>query len=321
MQRTSSRTDERVVLQALSAMEEYELEDYRAGFQSEHPDIEVSITRLSTRKLHAHLLELGETSEWDVILGWSQTSLLDAAILELLGTLEDAVLDQLPSHSFDSSCRWMSPSGFAPAFCLSPQVVYGLAGSVPVSWDDLSDARFDGGLCLPDPNVSGAGFLHLTALVEQRGVDGTEKVLRGVARNRPELVQSAFAPCMSVLEGDAKVGATVSTATARLVREGHAVGSVVPSDAARYELEAFALNRHSTKPQEAGELLRWMAGPQAAEITAAYGKIVTTSSATAGKSTEPPEIGRDLTPIDAATASRRRGEVCGMWDRVFGASQ
>jgi iron(III) transport system substrate-binding protein len=320
MQQTSSRIDDRVVLHALSAMEEYELEDYRAAFHAEHPGIDVSITRLSTRKLHAHLLELGETRAWDVVLGWSQTTLVDPAVLELLGTLDDTVLDQLPGHSFDSSRRWMSPSGFAPAFCLAAGIMDPSAGPVPVSWDDLADARFEGGLCLPDPNVSGAGFLHLTALVEERGFDGARKVLQGVARNRPELVQSAFAPCSAVLEGRAKVGATVSTATARLAREGHAVGSVLPSDAARYELEAFALNHHSTKRQEASELLRWMAGPKAAEITAAYGKIVTTSSVTDPIATESPEVGRGLTPIDAAAAARRRGEMCGMWDQVFATS-
>jgi iron(III) transport system substrate-binding protein len=297
------------VLHALSAMEEYELADYRAAFQAEHPDIALSIERLSTRHLHARVLQLGKTDQWDVILGWAVTSLIDPAVLALLDTLDEMVLASLPEEAFDPGRKWMSPSAFAPAFCVAEAPLRDLGISVPSAWEDLADTSLRGAICLPDPNVSGAGFLHLSALIEERGVDDAVKVLDGIAGNDPIVVESAFAPCVAVLEKRAFVGVTVTTATERVSRQGHDVVSVIPTDARRYEPEAFAINRHSPRRTESSVLLQWMTGVQAARISAAYGKVVTTRAV--------PGKARPLAPIDAQAAVRRRSEVCSIWSSLF----
>ncbi|MDQ5853786.1 MAG: ABC transporter substrate-binding protein [Chloroflexota bacterium] len=304
-----STSGPRTVLRALSAMEEYELADYRTTFQAEHPDIALSIERLSTRHLHARVLQLGETDTWDVILGWAVTSLLDPAILALLDTIDQGILALLSEEAVDPCRKWMSPSAFAPAFCISESPLRELGLPVPSAWEDLADTRLRGAVCLPDPNVSGAGFLHLSALVEERGLDDAVKVLAGVADNDPIVVESAFAPCVAVLEKRALVGVTVTTATERLSRGRHNVVSVIPSDARRYEPEAFAINRHSPRRAECGLLLRWMTGVQAARISAAYGKVVTTR-AVAGEACP-------LAPVDARAAVRHRSELCSIWSSLF----
>jgi hypothetical protein len=112
-----------------------------------------------------------------------------------------------------------------------------------------------------------------------------------------------------VLEKRTLVGVTVTTATERVSRDRHDVVSVIPRDARRYEPEAFAINRHSSRREESSLLLRWMTGVQAARISAAYGKVVTTRAV--------PGEARTLAPIDAQAAVRHRSEMCSVWSSLF----
>jgi len=304
--------DEPVTLRAVSAMEEYELRDYAAGFERQHPGITVTIERRPTRALHAHLLGLGDTDEWDVLLGCSVTSVADPAMTALLDPLDESLLDRVPPDASGAGGRWIGPSGFVPAFCIAPGAADERDVPRPTSWRDLADPRWRGAICLPDPNVSGAGFLHLRALIEVLGHAHALQVMGEVARNRPTVVRSAFDPCRAVLAGEAAIGVTVSTAMARLRSEGHDVGSTTPSDACRYELEAFGINRRSPHRAAAHALLAWMAGDDAAAISASYGKVVTSRPGPADASR--------LAPIDVEAAATDRSRAVAAWSDAFSIS-
>lgn len=295
------------VVRAWSAMEEYELDDYADGVARALPHLRLEIERMSTAALRERLLDPASTGQWDVILGWALTTMQDAALQHLFAHVDTPAFAVLPESARDPGRRWFAPSGFIPALCVDPAALarHGLA--VPGSWADLGDPRYRGLLSIPDPAYSGAGFLHVSALLQLRGPDAAWALMEAVAANRPAIVQSAFAPCLAVAAGTAAVGITVTTAAERMVRMGLALDLVVPEDAAGFEPEAFALGSAAREPAAGLEVLEWMLGADACAIYRQYRKVVLVGAAAA----------KLPVAIDAGQAAAARSAVCAQWRATF----
>lgn len=296
-----------VTVRAWSAMEEYELEEYAQGVAAAMPHLRLEIERMSTAALHARLLDPSSDGQWDVILGWALTAMQDDAIRHLFAPVDTPAFACLPEQARDPARRWFAPSGFIPAFCVDAAALarHGLA--VPRAWSDLADPRYRGLLSIPDPAFSGAGFLHLSAMLQLGGAAAAWPLLAAVAANRPAIVQSAFAPCLAVAAGDAAVGVTVTTAAERMVRLGLALDLVVPDDAAAFEPEAFALGAGARDPLAALQVLEWMLSDAACAIYRKYRKVVLVGAVP----------GALPHALDAGRAAAARGAVCAQWRETF----
>jgi iron(III) transport system substrate-binding protein len=298
---------------AYSAMEEYELAEYARGIEAAHPDIEVRIERMSTAALFDRLLAEGPNGRWDVILGWALTTMLAPELRDWFAPLASARVRALPASARDEEARWFCPSAFVPAFCVNEARLARKGLPVPRSWADLADARYRGELVVPDPNHSGAGFLHLTALLQMAGEDRTWEILRGVSANRPLIERSAFAPCLAVAGDEAAIGVTVSIAAERTARMGLPVKMVIPEDAAGSEPEGFAMRAGSVQQEAATRALEWMLTPEACAIYRKYHKVVLVGAEEVPRG----EGGLPVHPINAARAAAARASACENWRRVF----
>ncbi|WNG23592.1 extracellular solute-binding protein [Cystobacter fuscus] len=298
---------------AYSAMEEYELAEYARGIEAAHPDIEVRIERMSTAALFARLLAEGPNGQWDVILGWALTTMLAPELRDWFAPLTSARVLALPASARDEEARWFCPSAFVPAFCVNEARLARKGLPVPKRWADLADARYRGELVVPDPNHSGAGFLHLTALLQMAGEERAWEILRGVSANRPLIERSAFAPCLAVAGDEAAIGVTVSIAAERTARMGLPVKMVIPEDAAGSEPEGFAMRAGSVQQEAATRALEWMLTPEACAIYRKYHKVVLVGAEQVPRG----EGGLPVHPINAAQAAASRASACENWRRVF----
>lgn len=309
-----SNTHKTQHLFAYSAMEEYELKDYVAGIEAAHPDMRIQVERMSTAALHMHLLTQGVNSHWDLILGWALTALLDPPILTLLAPLESTKLRQDITH--DTSNLWCSPSAFVPAFCINHTRLSALGLPMPRSWRDLTNPCYAHEIVIPNPAMSGAGFLHLSALLQLSGEKSAWQTLAKVAANMPSIVSSAFAPCLAVTRNTAAIGVTVSTAVKRLINNGVDVSMIVPTDASRFEPEVFAINAFSKKKEAASRAIEWMTTASACALYQSYGKLVLVNSDTSGM--HAPTL--PCNPIDPLRAIASRNAACTRWQSLFLAS-
>ncbi|MBM7115181.1 extracellular solute-binding protein [Archangium primigenium] len=298
---------------AYSAMEEYELAEYARGIEAAHPDLHIRIERMSTAALLDRLLAEGPDGKWDLILGWALTTMLAPELRDWFAPLASERVRSLPEAARDPESRWFCPSAFVPAFCVNEARLARKGLPLPTRWEDLADARYRGELVVPDPTYSGAGFLHLTALLQQAGEAKTWEILRGVSANRPLIERSAFAPCLAVAGDEASIGVTVSIAAERTARMGLPVKMVIPADAAGSEPEGFAMRAGSVRQEAAARALDWMLTPEACAIYRKYHKVVLVGAAGA----LPREQGLPLQPIDAAQAVASRASACETWRRVF----
>ncbi|PTL84518.1 extracellular solute-binding protein [Vitiosangium sp. GDMCC 1.1324] len=297
---------------AYSAMEEYELAEYAQGIEAAHPDLRIRIERMSTAVLLDRLLTEGPNGQWDIILGWALTTMLAPELRGWFAPLPSAWMSGLPEWARDPDARWFCPSAFVPAFCVNEERLARRGLPTPTCWEDLADPRYLGELVLPDPAYSGAGFLHLTSMIQMTGAPKTWEVMSRIAANRPRIERSAFAPCLAVAANEASVGVTVTIAAQRMTRMGLPFKMVIPADAAGSEPEGFAMREGSSCKPAAARALEWMMTPEACAIYRKYHKVVLLNLA----DSLPMEQGMPLRPINAVQAAASRARVCEMWQHV-----
>lgn len=292
-------------------MEDSELADYVSQIQALHPSLTIRLERASTAALCQRILDEGDEGGWDIVLGCALTSFLDPRIQRLLAPLDAIDLRRLPTCARDDAGRWFSPSGFVPAFCVNRGRLNKLGLPDPQSWEDLAHPGFRGELIIPDPAFSGAGFLHLMALLDANAEDHVYEVLGRVASNKPAIVRSALAPCEVVAAGKAAVGVTVSTAVRGLMNREFAVDIVLPTDAQAIEPEAFGLRRGSRSAAWSQRVLAWTLTPIAAESYRRYGKVAFVPARTrdGGRPT--------FRSINPRFATNHRNKECARWAGLF----
>ncbi|KTB71506.1 MULTISPECIES: ABC transporter substrate-binding protein [Pseudomonas] len=293
---------------AISSMENAELAEFVAGI-SEHIGVPVRLSRWSTSELIDRVSN-GTAGDWDLLLGTAATALLDPALNSQLLILDALDCSTLPAQAIAADRRWFSPSGFVPAFCFDPEVLAAHGLTPPLSWEALCAPEWAQRIALPDPGRSGAGYLHLSALLEAYG-EGAWGMLAQVAQLRPSISGSSTAPIDAVTEGRAYVGVTVSTAATRAAAQHSSLRWCVPDDARRYEFEVFGCRAGSQRAKQAVQALGWMLSPDAAAISRHYGKVVV-----GGVSIETLATA-DLKALNAIEASHAKVARCARWHSLF----
>ncbi|WP_346398450.1 ABC transporter substrate-binding protein [Pseudomonas syringae] len=293
---------------AISSMENAELAEFVAGI-SEHIGVPVRLSRWSTSELIERVID-GTAGDWDLLLGTAATALLDPALNSQLLTLNALDCSMLPAQAIAADRRWLSPSGFVPAFCYDPHVLAAHGLTPPLSWDALCAPAWDDRIALPDPGRSGAGYLHLSALLEEYGEQAWDR-LAHIAQLRPSISGSSTAPIEAVIKGHALVGVTVSTAATRAAAQRSSLHWCVPGDTRRYEFEVFGCRAGSPRATQALQALGWMLSPGAAAISRRYGKVVI------GGVSSDTLAAADLKALDAIEASHTKVARCARWHSLF----
>ncbi len=293
---------------AVSSMEHAELAEFVDGMSAQL-GVTVRLVRWSTAEL-AERLRCDDAGPWDILLGTAATALLDPAIVARLTPLDAIDFAGLPSSAVAEGRRWFSPSGFVPAFCYDAKILSDHGLAAPTSWKALASPVWSGRLALPDPSRSGAGYLHLSALVEHRG-EAAWQTLAAVARLRPSISGSSTAPIDEVLSGRAWIAATVSTAATRAAQAHPTLSWLVPDDARRYEYEVFGLRAGSPHSGLAQRALAWMLSHDAATISRRYGKVVL------GEAAGPTTSMLPLRPLNVIDAGRAKAQRTAQWHSLF----
>ncbi|WP_122433627.1 ABC transporter substrate-binding protein [Pseudomonas viridiflava] len=293
---------------AISSMEHAELAEFIAGME-EHAGMPVRLSRWSTSELIERVID-GTAGDWDLLLGTAATALLDPALTSRLRVLDALDVSSLPPDAVDAGRRWFSPSGFVPVFCYDPRVLAANGLEPPLCWEALCAPAWSTRIALPDPGRSGAGYLHLSALLEHYGEQAWAR-LADIARLQPAISGSSTAPIEAVLDGRAWVGVTVSTAATRAALQHPSLRWCVPADAQRYEFEVFGCREGSQHAVKASRALGWMLSDDAAAISRRYGKVVVGGSSSDTLATTGPE------PLDAIAASHAKVERCARWQALF----
>lgn len=250
------------VLNVYTALEDEQVTDYLEEFKELHPDVTVNVTRESTGVITSRLLAEKDNPVADVVWGLSATSLL---VLKQEGMLEpyspegvDRILPQFKDT--DETPSWVGIDAWETAWIVNKEVLksHGI-DTVPTSYQDLLDPKYEGLIAMSNPASSGTGLLTVNGILSLYGEEEGWNYLDELDKNVAVYMHSGSQPAKETAAGEYGIGISFGY---RCLQSAEEVGSdiceaVFPEEGSGWDMEANALIKKDNEKDIAKEFLDW----------------------------------------------------------------
>ena len=257
----ASAEDENV-LNVYTALEDEQVTDYLEEFKELHPDVTVNVTRESTGVITSRLLAEKDNPVADVVWGLSATSLL---VLKQEGMLEpyapegvDRILPQFKDT--DATPSWDGIDAWETAWIVTKEELksHGI-DTVPTSYQDLLDPKYEGLIAMSNPASSGTGLLTVNGILTLYGEEEGWNYLDELDKNVAVYMHSGSQPAKETAAGEYGIGISFGY---RCLQSAEEVGSdiceaVFPEEGSGWDMEANALVKKDNEKDIAKEFLDW----------------------------------------------------------------
>jgi iron(III) transport system substrate-binding protein len=244
-----------------TSLETDETVKYLEAARRDMPDLEINIIRLSTGELGARMLAEKDNPQADLIWGWAVTNMEEFLSRGMLVPYEPNSAGKLEKHFVHPQYYYVGIDMYIAAFCVNTKVLKQKGLPMPKGWNDLLDPRFKRLVIMPNPVVSGTGFLQIASILQMYGAkEGKEDgwdFLKKLDKNIGQYIKSGSLPAKMTAMGEFAVGASFEFVVAELIKQGFPVQFVFPVEGAGYEVEANALLKGAKNPNAAKRFLDW----------------------------------------------------------------
>jgi iron(III) transport system substrate-binding protein len=263
-------------LTVYTALEADQLEEYKAAFEADNPDITINWVRDSTGIVTAKLLAEKANPQADIVWGLAATSLL---LLDKEGMLEPyapAGLDKINPRFRDSANppAWVGMDVWMAAICFNTVEAEKKGLPKPASWKDLLDPAYQGSIVMPNPNSSGTGFLDVSSWLQLMGEDGGWSFMDGLHANIGVYTHSGSKPCKMAAAGEYPIGISFEYRAAKLKTDGAPIDIVFPAEGIGWDMEATGIVKGTDALDAAKTLADWAASEKANAMYAKYYGVV-----------------------------------------------
>lgn len=255
-------SEDESVLNVYTALEDEQVTDYLEEFKELHPDVTVNVTRESTGVITSRLLAEKDNPVADVVWGLSATSLL---VLKQEGMLEpyapegvDRILPQFKDT--DETPSWVGIDAWETAWIVNKEVLksHGI-DTVPTSYQDLLDPKYEGLIAMSNPASSGTGLLTVNGILTLYGEEEGWNYLDELDKNVAVYMHSGSQPAKETAAGEYGIGISFGY---RCLQSAEEVGSdiceaVFPKEGSGWDMEANALVKKDNEKDIAKEFLDW----------------------------------------------------------------
>ena len=255
-------SEDESVLNVYTALEDEQVTDYLEEFKELHPDVTVNVTRESTGVITSRLLAEKDNPVADVVWGLSATSLL---VLKQEGMLEpyapegvDRILPQVKDT--DETPSWVGIDAWETAWIVNKEVLksHGI-DTVPTSYQDLLDPKYEGLIAMSNPASSGTGLLTVNGILTLYGEEEGWNYLDELDKNVAVYMHSGSQPAKETAAGEYGIGISFGY---RCLQSAEEVGSdiceaVFPKEGSGWDMEANALVKKDNEKDIAKEFLDW----------------------------------------------------------------
>ena len=221
----NTQAEEENVLNVYTALEDEQVSDYLEEFKEQNPDVTVNVTRESTGVITSRLLAEKDNPVADVVWGLSATSLL---VLKQEGMLEpyapegvDRILPQFKDT--DETPSWVGIDAWETAWIVNKEVLksHGI-DTIPTSYEDLLDPKYEGLIAMSNPASSGTGLLTVNGILTLYGEEEGWKYLDELDKNVAVYMHSGSQPAKETAAGEYGSESPLATAACSLPRKWEA---------------------------------------------------------------------------------------------------
>lgn len=306
-----------------TAVEADELAMFEKEFEADYPDIDLQWgARDSTGIITAKLLAEKNNPQADIVWGLAATSLVLLANEGYFEGYSPKGVDQLDSKYIDPSMdppQWVGQRAWIASICFNTVEAEKHGLPMPSSWQDLTDAAYQGHVVMPNPNSSGTGFLDVSSWLQLWGEDDGWAFMDALHENIAWYTHSGSKPCKQAAAGEIPVGVSFAYRGAKLKNEGAPVEVIAPSEGVGWDLEAFGIVKGTKNLAAAQALADWSVTRKANEIYNREYAVVAMPGVAQEVQNFPPMILEKMINNDFAWAAANRQRILAEWQKRYGA--
>lgn len=241
----------------------HDLEDVIGERFAEDTGLPVEIVKESGGDLLARIAAERNNPRWDVILfdgiGSLEGLRRDGLLMEGLESPNEANLTDDARSLIDENRAWL-PVGMLASCVIAYRT--DLVEEPPTSFDDLTDARFDGEIGQADPAVAAPAYPCVAGLHHQRGMDEARDLYSGILDNGLNVYRTNGPTRRALISGDISVALLSSPNTYAAIADGEPIEVVWPEEGAPASVIGVGIQADTDKHELAQAWVDWILEPE-----------------------------------------------------------
>lgn len=273
---TAPALAQKTKLTVYTALENDQLKIFKDTIEAAVPEADVEWVRDSTGVITARFLAEKAAPKADIVLGLAASSLLLFKQEGLLEAYSPKGADAIKPIFKDSAspASWIGMDAFIAVVCYNTAEGQKAGTSVPTSWKDMLDPKFQGKIVMPHPASSGTGYMMVAMWLQSMGEEAGWKFMDSLHQNIGTYLHSGSAPCVQAAKGERLAGFGFDMRGAREKTQGAPLEVIVPSEGSGWEMESAALVKGSKNLEVAKKVMDWAASKGANELYSKYYAVV-----------------------------------------------
>ncbi|MFR0653919.1 ABC transporter substrate-binding protein [Pantoea sp. SIMBA_079] len=214
-------------------------------FSQSHPDIKVSMVRLSAGEAYARLRSEARNPRTDIWWAGTGDPHMQAAAEGLTQVYKSKLLDQqqpwAQKQAENAGYRTVGIYAGALGWGYNTKLLAEKKLKEPTCWADLLDPAFKGEIQIANPNSSGTAYNTLATLVQIMGEDKAFDYLKKLNANISQYTKSGSAPVKAAARGEATVGIVFMHDAVAMQVDGFPIKTVAPCEGTGYEIGSMSI--------------------------------------------------------------------------------
>ena len=296
-------------------------------FEKQHPDIKVSMVRLSAGEAYARIRTEARNPRTDIWWAGTGDPHMQAAEEGLTQAYKSPLLDQQQPWSQKvaeiSGYRTVGVYAGALGWGYNTRLLAEKKQKVPACWADLLDPGFKGEIQIANPNSSGTAYNTLATLVQIMGEDKAFDYLKKLNANISQYTKSGSAPVKAAARGETTIGIVFMHDAVAMEVDGFPIKPVAPCEGTGYEIGSMSIIKGARNLANAKAWYDWALSAEAQSHMKEAKSFQLPSNRKAEISEYAPRFENiRLIDYDFKTYgdSAKRKALLGRWDKEIGAS-
>lgn len=296
-------------------------------FSQTHPDIKVSMVRLSAGEAYARLRSEARNPRTDIWWAGTGDPHMQAAEEGLTQVYKSPLLTQ----QHDWAQKQAEISGYRTVGIYAGALGWGYNSKLlaekklkaPACWKDLLDPGLKGEIQIANPNSSGTAYNTLATLVQIMGEDQAFAYLKKLNANISQYTKSGSAPVKAAARGETTVGIVFMHDAVAMEVEGFPIKTVAPCEGTGYEIGSMSIVKGARNLPSAKVWYDWALSAEAQSHMKEAKSFQLPSNTKAEISEYAPRFEKiKLIDYDFKTYgdSAKRKALLGRWDKEIGSS-
>lgn len=296
-------------------------------FEKQHPDIKVSMVRLSAGEAYARIRTEARNPRTDIWWAGTGDPHMQAADEGLTQVYKSPLLDQQQDwarkQAESAGYRTIGVYAGALGWGYNTKLVADKKLKAPACWADLLDPSYKGEIQMANPNSSGTAYNTLATLVQIMGEEKAFDYLKKLNANISQYTKSGSAPVKAAARGETTIGIMFMHDAVAMQVDGFPIKAVAPCEGTGYEIGSMSIVKGARNLASAKVWYDWALSAEAQSHMKDAKSFQLPSNKNAAISEYAPRFENiKLIDYDFKTYgdSAKRKALLSRWDKEIGAS-